>query len=120
MRIRAVRRISRRAFVQQLAFLGGGVVLLGGAGCKRDGAPGDAEKAGPAHRSLTDRQFKTMAAACERILPRDEDPGALDAQVPEYVDRALKTPELKGMSSIFIQGLDLLERRCKARFLKSF
>ena len=35
-----------------------------------------------------------LLAACDRALPRDQDPGALDAGVPEYIDRMMQTPEL--------------------------
>ncbi len=43
-----------------------------------------------------------MTAAVDRILPKDEDPGALDADVPEYIDRILQTQELRQMKDDFL------------------
>ncbi|WP_225409889.1 gluconate 2-dehydrogenase subunit 3 family protein [Stigmatella hybrida] len=119
------RRLSRRSFIQRLTFFGGGVVLLGPTACKRSAS--DEAPAAPAaplsdspHGTFTGREFVTMAAACERILPKDEDPGAQDAQVPAYIDRILQTPELKQMKSDFLQGLAALERRSRSMFQKGF
>ncbi|ADO69866.1 gluconate 2-dehydrogenase subunit 3 family protein [Stigmatella aurantiaca] len=119
------KRLSRRSFIQRLTFFGGGVVLLGSTACKRS-SPEEASQALPTpladspHGTFTGREFATVAAACERILPRDEDPGAQDAQVPAYVDRMLQTPELKQMKSDFLQGLAALERRSRSMFQKGF
>ncbi|MDC0713827.1 gluconate 2-dehydrogenase subunit 3 family protein [Stigmatella sp. ncwal1] len=119
------KRLSRRSFIQRLTFFGGGVVLLGPMACKRS-SPEEAPHALPtplpdsAHGTFTGRELATVAAACERILPRDEDPGAQDAQVPAYIDRMLQTPELKQMKSDFLQGLAALERRSRSMFQKGF
>jgi gluconate 2-dehydrogenase gamma chain len=118
------KRLSRRSFIQRLTFFGGGVVLLGPTACKRS-PPEEASPAPPAladspHGTFTGREFAAVAAACERILPRDEDPGALDAQVPSYIDRILQTPELKQMKGDFLQGLSALERRARSMFQKGF
>lgn len=113
--------LSRRVLIHHLTFLGGGVVLL--QGCKRE-SPKEAPPPGRAfttrHKSLTNEDYDVMAAACERILPRDQDPGALDAQVPEYVDRILQTPELWKIREDFTLGLQALDRRARQAHLKSF
>ncbi|HEV3048730.1 MAG TPA: gluconate 2-dehydrogenase subunit 3 family protein, partial [Longimicrobium sp.] len=93
-----------------MTFFGGGVVLLGAAACKRPAEQeAKPEKPPPVgdspHGTFTGLELATMAAACERILPRDEDPGARDAHVPAYIDRMLQTPELKQMKTDFLQGL---------------
>ena len=107
-------RYPRRAFIQHLTFFGGGLVLLGGEACTPKPGSSAPDGGGVAHRSLTERQFKTLSAACERILPRDQDPGALDANVPEYVDRMLQAPEMETLRPVLVEGLDLLERRGRA------
>jgi gluconate 2-dehydrogenase gamma chain len=118
-------RLSRRSFIQRLTFFGGGVVLLGSMACKRP-AEQEAKPAAPPpvgaspHGTFSGLELATVAAACERILPRDEDPGAKDANVPAYIDRILQTPELKQMKADFLQGLAALERRSRSMFQKGF
>jgi gluconate 2-dehydrogenase gamma chain len=121
-------RLSRRSFIQRLTFFGGGVVLLGSAACKRPSEE-HAEPAAPApppeqgdspHGTFTGLEFAAVAAASERILPKDEDPGAKDAHVPAYIDGMLQTPELKQMKGDFLQGLSALERRSRSMFKVGF
>jgi gluconate 2-dehydrogenase gamma chain len=126
---RSEKDISRRVFIHRLTFLGGGVVLLGGAACKDEPAkPGKAGKA-PAkapsarttsHRSFTNEDFAVLTAACERIIPKDEDPGAIDANVPEYFDRALATAEMQSVKVIVADGLQALDRRARGLFQAGF
>ncbi|MBS1149922.1 MAG: hypothetical protein H6Q89_1620 [Myxococcaceae bacterium] len=118
---------TRRIFVQRLAFVGGGTVLLGG--CKDDkpidaGPPAIAKKPHQAltssHRTFTDGEWDIVSAACERVLPKDQDPGALDAHVPEYLDRILQSPQLQKMKADFIPGIAALDRRANRMFQKGF
>lgn len=115
--------LSRRSFIQRLTFFGGGVVLLGAA-CKRSSEkppppPPVADEAAGL-QTFTSFEYAVVAAASERILPRDEDPGARDADVPVYIDRMLQTPELAQMRRDFVQGLSALERRSHRMFQKGF
>lgn len=120
---------SRRIFIHRLTFFGGGVVLLGNA-CKcsdvKDGsmarpAPGIRRQGlTTSHLTFTAPEFAIVSAAAERILPRDEDPGALDANVPNYIDRMLQSLDLSQMKEDFIGGLAALDRRAQARFQSGF
>lgn len=119
--------LSRRVFVQRVTFLGGGAVLLGG--CTKDEpkappAPTPAAKKPAAlttsHRTFTDAEWRTLSAAVDRVLPRDEDPGALDANVPEYIDRMLQTEALQQMRQNFVPGLAALDRRAQRMFKVPF
>ena len=115
---------SRRVFVRRVAMVGGGTVLLGAA-CKRDpkpdaGAPALSEVPVTSHRSFTNAEWLTLCAAVDRMIPRDEDPGALDANVPEFIDRMLQTPELPQMKTNFAPGLNALDRRARRMFNKPF
>lgn len=116
--------VTRRVFVHHLTFLGGGVVLLGG--CKEDkpAVPTAPLKAVPptvsTHKTFTDAEWATLSAACERMLPRDEDPGALDAKVPEYIDRMLQSEALQQMKANFVPGVAALDRRAQRMFKVPF
>lgn len=113
----------RRVFIQRLTFFGGGVILLGSA-CKKAPAPdaSPAKNAVPStsHRSLTNDEYAVMTAAVDRVLPKDEDPGAVEAGVPEYIDRMLLSPELFQMRQDFTDGLNHLEKRSRDTYQSSF
>lgn len=116
---------TRRVFVQHLTFMGGGVVLLGG--CKDDKPLDAGAPVAPVHQALTsshktftDVEWAILSAACERVLPKDEDPGALEAHVPEYIDRILQTAELQKMKADFVPGIAALNRRSSRMFQKGF
>ncbi len=38
---------------------------------------------------LTDEQFRVIEAVCARLIPTDEDPGAVEASVADYIDGLL-------------------------------
>jgi gluconate 2-dehydrogenase gamma chain len=118
--------MDRRSFLQRLTFFGGGVVLLGSGACDKCGASSEPPEAraptglDSPHLTFTEAEYALVSAACERILPRDEDPGAQDANVPVYMDRMLQTPELKQMRQDFVQGMAALERRSRRMFQVGF
>lgn len=110
-----------------LTFMGGGSVLFWGCSDKKT----DPAAANPppvkkpealtsSHRTFTDVEWATLSAAVDRMIPRDEDPGALDAQVPEYIDRMLQTEAMRQMKENFVPGLAALERRAQRMFKTSF
>lgn len=124
------RRITRRAFIQRLSFFGGGLVLLGPACTK---GPGTSDRGGKklapgvpihhlttSHKTFTDDEYRALVAACERILPKDEDPGATDADVAVYIDNALQTPEIHKMKEDVLSGIDALMRRSQRMYQKHF
>jgi gluconate 2-dehydrogenase gamma chain len=119
-------KLTRRTFVHRLSFFGGGVLLLGPAcdvftGKRSPPPPVKREWAlVSSHRTFTDAEFRALSAAVDRILPRDADPGALDANVPEYIDRALVDPQLHEMRDDLIPGLGLLETRAHGSYQKAF
>ncbi len=68
-------------------------------------------------RALSDAEATTLAAACDQIVPPDEDPGASQAGVVRFIDRQLATRQ-KGDLSAWrrgIQGLDASARRRHGR-----
>lgn len=111
-------KLSRRRFLRNAAFAGGGIYLVEwGWACKNEPqkpavAPAGEKKAPltSSHRIFTDAEFATLTACVDRILPKDEDPGAVDAGVPEYIDRAFTNPDLHRMRDDFLAGLAALDR----------
>lgn len=115
--------VTRRVFVQHVAFLGGGAVLL--AGCKEpEKKPVEAEKKPgvltTSHKTFTAPEWATLTAAVDRMLPRDQDPGGLDVGVPEYIDHMLQTEAMQTMKASFVPGLAALDRRAQRMFQKPF
>jgi gluconate 2-dehydrogenase gamma chain len=119
-----------------MAFWGGGAVVLNQVACKvppEKTPPVSADapvkpswvgKAGQAltssHQTFTDAEFEVMSAAVERILPKDQDPGAIEVGVPVYLDRMLVSPELHEAKEILTGGFTALEKRAETAFKKRF
>ncbi|HUL76519.1 MAG TPA: gluconate 2-dehydrogenase subunit 3 family protein [Vicinamibacteria bacterium] len=64
-------------------------------------------------RSLTEGEAATLAAACDQIVPPDEDPGAALAGVVTFVDRQLATRRKAELPrwQAGLRGLDATARR---------
>src|SRR5215475_7267421 len=114
--------MTRRNFIEHVGFMSGTALLY--AACKPSEPKKSENTVGPvletAHRSLTNDEYDTVAAAVERICPRDEEPGAIDLGVPEYIDRALATPTLSHVRDDFVRGTGVLMRRAQGRHQKAF
>ncbi len=119
-------KLTRRTFVYRLSFFGGGVLLLGPACDVFSGKPSPPKPVKrdwalvSSHRTFTDEEFRTLTAAVDRIVPRDQDPGAVDANVPEYIDKALVDPQLHQMRDDLIPGLGLLDKKAHGGYQKPF
>jgi gluconate 2-dehydrogenase gamma chain len=68
-------------------------------------------------RSLTEDEARTLAAACDQIVPPDQDPGASQAGAVAFVDRQLATrrKEDAPLWRAGLRGLDATARRRHAR-----
>ena len=114
--------MTRRNFIEHAGFMSGTALLY--AACKPSEPKKSETTVGPAletsHRSLTNDEYDTVSAAVERICPRDEEPGAIDLGVPEYIDRALATPTLSHVRDDFVRGTEALMRRAQSRHRKPF
>jgi len=116
--------ISRRHFIEHVGFMSGTALLYAACKPSEQKNPRKETTVGPvvesSHRSLTNEEYDTVAAAVERICPRDEEPGAIDLGVPEYIDRALSTPTLGHVRDEFVRGTEALMRRAQARHHRAF
>jgi gluconate 2-dehydrogenase gamma chain len=68
-------------------------------------------------RTLTESEAKTLAAACDQIVPPDQDPGAAEAGAVEFVDRQLATRRKKDLPlwRAGLRGLDATASRRHGR-----
>jgi gluconate 2-dehydrogenase gamma chain len=69
----------------------------------------------PALVTFTRETFATLSAVCERLLPRDEDPGAIDLGVPSYIDRMLASPDLASVRAMLLRVLPIVDREARKR-----
>ncbi len=86
----------------------GGASLL--AGCSR--APRK-------WRFFTDAEGAILAAVCEQIVPQDDDPGAIQAGVPNFIDKQLTGP-YKRFQSQYRSGLQGIHEASRQMFGKDF
>jgi gluconate 2-dehydrogenase gamma chain len=119
-----VRMPTRREFCEGAVF-GLGACALSAAGCRRrsstgpstpDGSAPTTSTAPPRQRNLSPEAFATLAAVCDRILPRDEDPGALDLGVPDYIDAMLGTEDLAPVQQTLGKVFPVLDKEAAKKF----
>src|SRR5262245_43585528 len=109
--------LTRRRFLEYNAISAtAGWLAVNLGGCRRAAAPTQ----GPRLAFLTDAEFATLEAACERILPRDDDPGAIDLGVPLYIDRALAGEDYRRQRDRFRAGLQALDGEARTRARRPF
>ena len=110
------RETSRRAFlINSVAGLGGAWVAANYAGIEAAEAyVAQAVRAGqaPALAFFTAEQAIEVEAMAAQIIPTDETPGAREARVVNFIDRALVTFE-RGRQPDYTQGLKDLEAQTK-------
>lgn len=119
---------SRRRFLRTSVAL---VPIASVAGCDLRSSPSSATTAGHASAASADaerspykptffdaKEWAFVQAAVDRLIPADaEGPGALDAGVPEFIDRQMETPYAHGatwyMQAPFQQGVPELGYQLK-------
>jgi len=73
-----------------------------------------------AYRAFDARTAALVVAASERILPADDTPGALEAQVPRFIDTIMADWEDADVRDAFVAGLATLDRESAARHGRPF
>jgi gluconate 2-dehydrogenase gamma chain len=111
---------SRRVFLQTVVHAGlGGYLAIATGACHRGPLLRARRKSG--HEFFTPAEFETVAAACERIFPHDdEDPGAIELGVPIYIDRALAHDDYLHWSNRFRQGVQDLDDEAQNQLKNRF
>ena len=106
--------LSRREFFARTAIYGGSVLI----GLQLPRAL-RAARASTEPAVLSPQQWRTVEAITARIIPTDDDPGALEAGCVNFVDKALahEDAELRPEYEAGLRGIDAVSER---RFGKPF
>ena len=108
--------ISRRDFLLQSALYGG--ALWAAMNVPRPRALA-AAAASDAPAVLTAAQWKTVEAISGRIIPADAEPGAIEAGVVNFIDKAL-AHEDAALKPVYVAGLAGVDAVATKRFTKPF
>lgn len=101
-------KISRRRFVKAVAVGLGGTVLV------------RAQGAAPARwRFFSEAEARLVDAICEQIIPADQDPGAHDAGVVNFIDKQLVGPYRRHQKT-YRDGLVRVDEVSKEMFGREF
>lgn len=85
------------------------------AGAAEASLAGGAPPGAPPPRGVAPGAMRTLEAACARILPSDDGPGAREANVIRFIERQLDGP-LRRLRPAMEQGALLLDRWSRKRF----
>jgi gluconate 2-dehydrogenase gamma chain len=113
---RLVSDLSRREFVLQGGLYGGALWAL--LNMPRPHALAAAQGS-TRPEVLTEAQWKTVAAITARIIPTDEEPGALEAGCVNFIDKALAHEDAK-LKPVYEKGLAGLDGVSKSKHEKPF
>jgi hypothetical protein len=69
----------------------------------------------PARGPLTDAQRATVAAIADAILPRTDTPGALDVEVPAWIEVVVADHYDDAQRTAFLAGLDAIDALARER-----
>ena len=70
-------------------------------------------------RALTNEEARTLAAACDQVVPPDDSPGAAEAGVVAFIDRQLAT-RARDQLETWQRGVRALDATARARKGMSF
>lgn len=108
--------ITRRALLRGGSLYGGGLYLalnvprpLAAAAAKQSNEP----------VIFNDQQWRTVEAISARIIPTDHQPGAVEANCVNFIDKALANEDADSRDD-FLAGLQALGGMCRQRLGKEF
>jgi gluconate 2-dehydrogenase gamma chain len=115
--------MNRRQLCQHIIYVGFGSYLAVAAGaCRRTDrdADRDTDSSRGGSGLLTPAEYATLAAACERLFPGDDDPGAIALGAPGYVERQLGSTAFSAWEPWFRSQLGALDADARGRYKRSF
>jgi hypothetical protein len=108
--------ITRRALLRGGSLYGGGLYLalniprpLAAAAAQKSSAP----------LVFSEQQWLTVEGISARIIPTDHQPGAVEANCVNFIDKALANEDAASKDD-FLAGLKALDGLCKQRFRQAF
>ncbi len=104
------KKLSRRQFLIQGAFYGGNLWLL--CNVPRPVAADAARKSTKAE-VLSKSEWRTVEAITGRVIPTDHEPGAIEANCVNFIDKALlhEDAKLKPTYQIGLRGIDAVSTK---------
>jgi gluconate 2-dehydrogenase gamma chain len=100
--------------LQRRTVLGIGIAAaaVGVASCHR-------ELSAPAWRFFSQEEARTVDAICEQIIPGDQDPGAHEAGVVNYIDLQLSS-RFRRFQKVYRSGVAAVDQASLSQFHKTF
>lgn len=113
--------MKRRDILKQSALFAGAAFSAGTiaslvSGCQTDVASVDTLK----NASLTTDQMSLLSEVVERIIPKTDTPGAKEAGVHEFINRAVENTFTSEEASQFKSGLEVFNTMANDAFSKNF
>jgi gluconate 2-dehydrogenase gamma chain len=100
--------------IRRRSLLGAGVAAISGSALSC--APG---RAGSPWRYFTVAEAETLDAVCAQLIPADQDSGAREARVVNYIDLQL-SQRFRKHRAAYRQGLDGIDQTSRGKFGKRF
>ena len=107
--------LSRRDFFVQSGLYGGSLWMLLNARPRAVLAAQSSTR----REALTEAQWKTVQAVTARIIPTDHEPGAIEANCVNFIDKAL-AHEDADLTPHYAAGLPAVDAAARARFGRTF
>ncbi|TNF89012.1 MAG: gluconate 2-dehydrogenase subunit 3 family protein [Gammaproteobacteria bacterium] len=109
--------VDRREVLKAAALILGAAVSPS---CRRALETGVDLSAPPRAGALSADQQQAIAALAELIIPQTDTPGALEAQVPEFIHHVVVDWYTEAERQIFLEGLAELEASARVHWSRSF
>lgn len=121
--------LDRREMLKRLSLITGYTFTVGAtsaflAGCKSDSSKSDSVTSASAASTIksifSKDQMDVIAEVAERILPKNETPGAKDANVQEYIGQAVSGFWKKEDQDRFVKNLSSFDKLAADKYKKKF
>lgn len=112
--------MNRRDILKQSALFAGAALSTGTIAAVVSGCQTDTISSATANVGLSADHLSLVSEIAERIIPRTDTPGAKDAKVGEFINRAVKNTFTSEESTAFAEGLGLFSKFAKEKFNARF